>query len=201
MNLPDVPLNSHNPLDALSADGIVSSVVSSSEAVREMMAQSSLGIAQAPETRPLHRLASVRKDQGVSLTRAAKRLEIDIAEARRQERATTDLLLSQLYRWRTVLEVPVGDLVIEPDEIPSNPIKSRSQLIRMMKTVRAILENTKEEGIGILAKQLVDLLIELMPELKSISAWPNVGQARDYREPGQAALRRFDPSVSRRLEE
>ena len=173
-------------------------LVSTAEAVEEMRSQSG----HVPvNKRPLHRLAEARKSQDVSLTRVARRLAVDIAEARRQETETTDLLLSQLYRWREILEVPVGDLILEPDEIPSNPIKSRSQMIKMMKTVRAIMETSKEVGVVVLAKMLFEQLTEMMPELSSIAAWPSVGQSREQRDLGQAAYRRFDPNVSRFLEE
>lgn len=192
-----------NPIGSYDSDQIVSSVVSSPEAIRDMVSASSQpGNLKAPASnRPLHRIATVRKEQSISLTRIAGRLGIDIAEARRQEIETTDLSLSQFYRWRNVLEVPAGELIVEADEIPNNPIRSRSQLIKMMKTVRSMQEHAKEENILILANQLSDLMIELMPELKSVSAWPSIGQAREQRDPGQAALRRFDANISRRLED
>lgn len=178
-------------------------VVSNPDAIRDMISASPrTGNVNVPASnRPLHRLATVREEQNLSLTGVARRLGIHIAEARHQETETTDLLLSQFYRWREVLEVPAGELIIEPDEIPSNPIRSRSQLIKMMKTIRSLQEHTKEENIRILANQLADLAVELMPELKSVSAWPSIGQAREQRDPGQAALRRFDSGISRRLED
>lgn len=187
-------------------DDVLSSVISTSEAIQEMISQSGRPVNRVPKkptkpARPLHRLATVREEQRISLTRVARRLSIDIVEARRQERETTDLLLSQLCDWRAVLQVPMAELVVEPDSIPSNPIRSRSQLIKIMKTVRTILETSKDESTRILATQLCDQLVELMPELKTVAAWPSVGQAREHREPGQAALRRFDSVISRRLEE
>lgn len=158
----------------------------------------------APEPlplRPLHRLAAMRNEQGVSLSKVAKTLGITIAEARRQEQETTDLLLSQLYRWRNILETPVGDLMIEPEQIPTNPIKCRSQLVKMMKSVRSILETTKEKGIRSLAGTLAAQFIELMPELQHITAWPSIGKAREQRDLGQAAYRRFDEVIARAIEE
>ncbi len=201
MNHPEIPINDPRTLGGFDPTQIVTSV-DNADAVREMLAHSSRG-ATGPEkcVRPLHRLANVREEQNISLTRAAKRLSIDIAEARRQSLETTDLLLSQLYRWREVLEVPVGELVIEPDEIPSNPVRNRGQLIKIMKTARTIRDNAKEESLVILAQLLIDQLVEMMPELENVSAWPSVGQAREQRDLGQAAYRRFDSNVSRRLED
>ena len=150
---------------------------------------------------PLHRLAQIQDEQGTSLSTVAKKLGIAIAEARRQEQETTDLLLSQLYRWRDVLETPAGDLLIEPEEIPTNPIKCRSQLVKMMKSVRAILETTKEDGTRVFAEMLAAQFIDLMPELKHINAWPTIGQSREPRDLGQAAFRRFDAAIARFIEE
>jgi len=151
--------------------------------------------------RPLHRLAVMRNEQGVSLSKIAKKLGIEIAEARRQEQETTDLLLSQLYHWRDLLETPVGDLLIEPEQIPTNPIKCRSQLVKMMKSVQAILETTKEKGTRVLAETIAAQFIELMPELQHVTAWPSVGKAREQRDLGQAAYRRFDAVIARSIEE
>jgi transcriptional regulator with XRE-family HTH domain len=136
-----------------------------------------------------HRIAAVRLEQGISLSSVAKRLRMDIAETRRQEDEKTDLSLSQLYRWREVLEVSTGELVLEPEEIPTNPIKNRCQLVRMMKTVRSIIIESKSEVILVFARQLESQLIELMPELATIAAWPSIGQSRDHRSPGAAATK------------
>jgi transcriptional regulator with XRE-family HTH domain len=142
------------------------------------------------ETPPqLHRIATVRAEQGISLSRAAKRMQIDISAAREQENETADLKLSQLYQWRNVLEVSAGELIIEPEEIPCNPIKNRCQLVRMMKTVRSIIVESKSEVVVILARQLEALLVDLMPELETIAAWPSVGQSREPHSPGIAATR------------
>ncbi|MDR1485205.1 MAG: hypothetical protein LBT09_10325 [Planctomycetaceae bacterium] len=136
-----------------------------------------------------HRISSVRVEQGVSLSTAAKRLRLDISVAREQERETSDLCLSQLYAWRDVLEVSVGELILEPEEIPTNPIRNRCQLVRLMKTVRSIIIEAKSEVVLILARQLEAQLIELMPELATIAAWPSLGQARDPQSPGAVATR------------
>ncbi len=175
--------------------------LSSPETVDAIIRQSGSLAPELFPQRPLHRLAATRNDQGVSLSTVAKKLGIEIAEARRQEQTTTDLLLSQLYRWRDVLETSVGDLLIEPEEIPTNPIKCRSQLVKMMKSVQTILETTKEDGTRIMAEMLAAQFVDLMPELKNINAWPSIGQAREQRDLGQAAYRRFDGAVARSLED
>ncbi|MGL6225316.1 MAG: hypothetical protein ACRC10_01670 [Thermoguttaceae bacterium] len=153
------------------------------------------------ETMPLHRIGEVRRAQSFSLATVARRLNIDIADARIAEDERSDMLLSMLYRWREVLDVPVSELLIDPDELPSNPIRNRGQLLRMMKTVQSILKGTKEPRIKLLAQTLADQMIELMPELEGVSAWPSVGQAREFKDYGQAVFRRFDSGLAITIEE
>ena len=186
------------PFDVLSVPTVG---LPSPETVDAIIRHSCNRASDLPSRRPLHRLAETRNEQGVSLSTVAKKLGVEIAEARRQEQPTTDLFLSQLYRWRDVLETPVGDLLMEFEEIPPNPIKCRSQLVRMMKSVKAILETTKEDGTRVFAEMLAAQFIDLMPELQYINAWPVVGQAREPRDPGQAAFRCFDAAIAKFIEE
>lgn len=151
--------------------------------------------------KPLHRLAEVRIAQGISLNSVAKRFGIEISEAREMERPETDLTLSELYKWQKILDIPIAELLIDPDDLPNNPIRTRGQLVRLMKTARSIRENAKEEQLQILSQMLIDQLIELMPELQHISAWPSIGQSREFKDYGQAIYRRFESGFSSFLED
>src|SRR4051794_27324854 len=80
---------------------------------------SSLGHIPVPQVpaaseakRPLHRIADVRRRQGVSVRSAARRMHTSIDQVRRQEEPGCDMLLSELLRWQHALEVPVGDLLV-----------------------------------------------------------------------------------------
>jgi len=148
---------------------------------------------------PLHRLAEVRKSQGVSIANLARRLNMDALEVRNQEKPTSDLFLSLLYRWREILDVPVSELLIDPEDTLDDPIKSRASLVRVMKTVRSILETAREKAIQRMAQTLFDQLVEIMPELKDVAAWPTVGQSREVKDYGQAVYRRFDQSVEQAM--
>ena len=66
--------------------------------------------------RPLHRIQEVRRLQGMSLRTAARQLGTDVRSIRAQEQASTDLKLSDLYRWQEALEVPIGELLVEDNE-------------------------------------------------------------------------------------
>ncbi|MCL2118530.1 MAG: helix-turn-helix domain-containing protein [Planctomycetaceae bacterium] len=158
-------------------------------------------ICEAESRFPLHRLAEVRKNQGVSIANLARRLNMEAINVRMQEKPTSDMLLSQLYRWREILDVPISELLIDPEDTLDDPIKSRASLVRVMKTVRSILETAREKPVQRMAQTLFDQLVEIMPELKDVSSWPTVGQSREFKDYGQAIYRRFDPGVEQAMME
>jgi len=137
--------------------------------------------------RPLHRIQDVRRLQGMSLRTAARQLGTDVRAIRAQEQASTDLRLSDLYRWQRALEVPVGELLVDDDEPLSRPIRERAQLVKVMKTARALLETVTSPSAHRMAENLIDQLQELMPELKEVSPWHSVGQRRGLDEVGRIA--------------
>jgi hypothetical protein len=108
---------------------------------------------------------------------------------RRQEDPKCDMTLSDLYRWQNALEVPIAELLVDIDAPLSEPVLTRARLLRVMKTVRAIRESASNPSIQRFAIMLEEQLIELMPELKDVSAWHSVGQRRSPDELGRAAER------------
>ncbi|MCE9608208.1 MAG: hypothetical protein K8U03_25260 [Planctomycetia bacterium] len=119
----------------------------------------------------MHRVREVRRQQGISIKRASQHLEISVEEARRQEEPTADLTLAQLFAWQKLCEVPVADLLVEPDCELSPPVLQRARMVRVMKTVQAIMERTGQVSVQRLGQTLVNQLVELMPELKGVSSW------------------------------
>jgi transcriptional regulator with XRE-family HTH domain len=132
----------------------------------------------------MHRLKTVRHQQGVSLRSVARALKIDVHEARRQEEETTDLPLSTLYQWRDLLDVPVGDLLVESPEL-SPPVLARARLVKLMKTATAIRDESNHRGVRQLAEMLIEQLIEIMPELKDVSPWHLARRRRRVRVYGR----------------
>lgn len=145
--------------------------------------------APASPAAPLHRIAEVRREQGVSDRSAARRLGLTMEQIRRQEQPTTDLRLSDLQRWQQALEVPVADLLVEVDDSLSTPILNRARMLRVMKTVRAIKEAIKNTSVDRMVQMLENQLMEIMPELEEVSAWHSVGQRRTQDEVGRIAER------------
>jgi len=137
--------------------------------------------------RALHRIQEVRRLQGMSLRTAARQLGTDVRSIRAQEQASTDLRLSDLYRWQEALEVPIGELLVEDDEPLSRNIRERAQLVKIMKSARALLETAESPSTRRMAENLVEQLSELMPELAEVSPWHSVGQRRSLDEMGRIA--------------
>lgn len=139
--------------------------------------------------KPLHRVARVRHEQGLSLRSVSRQSGIDVRELRCQEEETTDIRLSELYGWQRILDVPIGDLLVDPGSPLSRPVLERARLVRLMKTVMAIGQQASAPSIQRLAQTMVDQLVEIMPELEQVSAWHSVGQRRSLDEYGIAAER------------
>jgi len=144
--------------------------------------------------RPLHRIAEVRLEQGVSVRSAARRLGLSMQEVRAQEEPTNDLLLSQVHRWQEVLEVPLTDLLLDSSGPLSTPVSQRARMLRVMKTAKALSETATEQPVQRLASMLISQLVELMPELKEVSAWHSVGQRRTQEEMGRIVERTIPDS-------
>lgn len=153
----------------------------------------------AKSARPLHFIASTLRKQNATLAGCARRLGLTPSEAAAQIRPDADLSLSQLYAWRAVLDVPTSELLPLENVVP-DPIRNRALLLRTMKTARQLEDLARGTRLAPAVASLVDQLIELMPELAEVPAWPTVGQSRAPRELGNAT-RRVDADFSRFIEE
>lgn len=139
--------------------------------------------------RKLHQLGEARRRQGLSVRCVAQRLGMSIGEVRAQEDEFTDLSVSELYRWQSVLEVPLEELLEEPNDTLSSRVMTRARMLRVMKTARALRAQARSEAESRLAKLLISQLIEIMPELREVAAWPTVGHRRTADELGRIAER------------
>jgi len=148
-----------------------------------------------PVRRRLHRLAEVRRQEGVTRRTIARRLGLSPEEVLQQEQGR-DLPLSTLFAWQAALDVPATELLADGDMTLSTPVLRRAQLLRMMKTIMSIVERSKQCSIRRLARFLAGQLVEVMPELKGVGPWPAVGKRRTTSELGQAAFRRFLSSLA-----
>ena len=144
---------------------------------------------------PLHRLGEARRQENISCRNVARHLGITMQDVRRQECETTDLPFSVLHKWGKVLGLPVAELVEEANDSLSTRLFNRAGLVRVMKTAMAILERTGDPQTERLAQTMVDQLMEIMPELRGVSAWHAVGKRRRLDEVGTAAERSLSDEV------
>lgn len=145
---------------------------------------------EAPQ--PRHRIQEVRVQQGMSVRSAARQMGTDVRSVRAQEQPTCDLRLSDLYRWQAVLEVPIEELLVETSMPLSRPVAERAKLVRVMKTALSIQESATSPQVRRMADNLVELLLQLMPELKEIGPWHTVGVRRSLDDVGRTAEQPID---------
>ena len=135
----------------------------------------------------LNRLRAVREQQGLTLRTISRRSGTPVRQLRREEEATADLPLSVLYRWQQALDVPLSELIVEPEDTLSMVIGQRAKLLRVMKTALSARDTAKDEQTRRLTIMLCKQLQELMPELSEQSAWPTVGSRRGHEDVGRIA--------------
>lgn len=133
----------------------------------------------------LQKLSAARRRQGLSVRCVAQRLGRTVSEVRAQEDEHADLLISDLYRWQQALEVPLEELLTDPDDSLSPRVRTRAQLLKVMKTAMAMRRQARSEAERRLGRLLVEQLLEIMPELKEVSGWPAVGHRRRSDELGR----------------
>ena len=143
----------------------------------------------------LHRIATVRAQQGVSLRSVSRQMGRTMSTVRSQEDETADLRVSDLIRWQKVLGVPLQDLLVDPGPPLSSPVMERARLVRLMKTAAALKENVTSPGAERMVTMLIQQLVEIMPELEDVSPWHSVGQRRSLEEYGRVVERRVSDDV------
>ena len=114
--------------------------------------------------KPVHCLSTVRRQQGVSLHKVAESLSTPLDRVVWQETETSDLSLSELWAWREVLGVPVGDLLNDRASPVYGPEIERSQIHRLIKIASHIRDRTQSLSVQRLAEMMITQLFEIMPE-------------------------------------
>jgi transcriptional regulator with XRE-family HTH domain len=154
----------------------------------------------APPMR-LHRLRTVRIQEGFSRKMIARRLKITGEDVLRQECETNDLPISVLRGWQRVLDVPLAELLEEPEDGLSLPLLKRARLVQIMKTVNTIQRLAKQRGVQNLTRMLREQLIQIMPELDQVNDWPIIGHRRSSSDLGITAHRQISDAALEPLEQ
>jgi transcriptional regulator with XRE-family HTH domain len=154
----------------------------------------------AKQSRPMHRLAAVRRQQGISLRTMARYLRVDESAVVQQEQETSDLSLNELFQWQRALGVPVADLLVDSDAPLSNPVMGRARMVKIMKTAQSIMEKAQTNSQRRLVTMLIEQLLEVMPELRDVAAWNAVGKRRTQDELGRAVERTLPDDLLRQIQ-
>ena len=152
-------------------------------------------VSSVRDPKPLHRIKEVRQQQGVSLRSVARKLGLPMQDVRQQEHPQQDLLLTQLSSWQSALDVPLVDLLVDNESPLSAPVSQRAGMLRIMKTAKALEESALDGAASRLVAMLISQLVEVMPELKEVSAWHSVGQRRTQDEMGRIVERTIPDSL------
>ena len=131
--------------------------------------------------------------ENVDLVEDARAAGVPVYAVSEQNLATlTDTVTPQgIVAVSKQLDVPLADLLVECEEPLSAPVLQRARLVRLMKTAAAIQEKSDSRSVRRLADTLVQQLVEIMPELKGVTAWHSVGQRRSLEELGRIVERAF----------
>ena len=143
----------------------------------------------------LNRIGQVRRQQEMSMRSVARQTGVSVRVLRQQEKANADLRISDLRSWQEALDVPLAELLEEPDTQLSAPVLERARFIRLMKTATAILERTESKEVSRMAEMMVDQLTDVMPELAGVTPWHTFGQRRSLDELGRVVDRRLRDDV------
>ena len=144
-------------------------------------------LSQSHPAGPFHRIRAVRQQQNVTIRTVARRTGLPMSQLREEEKPSTDLSMSVLLRWQDALEVPLTELLVEPDMRLSQSIAHRAKLVRVMKSVLTLCEHRSDERTERLAQTLRDQMLEIMPELSEVTSWPSYGTRRPQDELGRIA--------------
>ena len=88
-----------------------------------------------------------------------------------EEKPNTDLRLSDLRRWQRALAVPLIELLVDDDRPLSAAVMERAKLLRVMKTVLAIHEQSSSAAVCRMAESMIAELRQVMPELVDVAPW------------------------------
>jgi hypothetical protein len=76
-------------------------------------------------------------------------------------------------------------------------VMQRAQMVKVMKTVAAIVEKAEAPAIKRMLQMLCNQLLEIMPELADVAPWHTVGQRRTLDEYGRAVERQQSDDIFR----
>lgn len=121
----------------------------------------------------------------------ARQLNSTVPICRQQELPDCDLSISTLQSWAAALDVPISELLVEPENGLSPPLDYRKQMIRLVKATLRLQEiDSPSNAIhhcGLVCQQILSTLYTMMPELKDVNPYPKVGVRLTLEDYGRTA--------------
>ena len=148
----------------------------------------------------LHRLAAVRRAQGIPRRVLAERLGITVRELRLKEESP-DLSISTLCQLASNLDVSVTELIVEPDDCLAPTQLAQSQATRLMKVAARLRDRSRRRSIQRLAQTFVDQLTEILPALEEIAQKNHRRSRLANHRPSSALIRPLPEQVFTRQSE
>ena len=87
----------------------------------------------------------------------------------RVKEESADLSIGTLCHWASVLNVPITELVVEPDECLAPTHLAQSQATRLMKVAAKLRDRSRRRSIQRLAQTFVEQLAEILPALEQLA--------------------------------
>ena len=137
----------------------------------------------------MHRIRTVRLQQGASLRSVARNSGVDVRQLRLQEQESTDIRLSDLHKWQQALDVPLAELLVEPDSTPVAARDGPGAHGASDEDRHGHPGTVGIVGIRRMAQMLCEQLTEIMPELDGVGPWHDYGQRRSLDEWGRICER------------
>ncbi|MBN2295305.1 MAG: helix-turn-helix transcriptional regulator [Pirellulales bacterium] len=121
-----------------------------------------------PASAPLHCLRKVRCREAVSRETIAEHLGIDVDTVELIENESTDIPLCLLHEWKKLLNVPIGELLVDTEGAFNAPEKIPAQLTALMRTAITLTRQNRQASVAHMAHNLINQLLEIMPELRQV---------------------------------
>ncbi|MCR5359895.1 MAG: helix-turn-helix domain-containing protein [Thermoguttaceae bacterium] len=128
-----------------------------------------------------HHIHEIRTRKGISLDYCAKKIGISLAAARKQEKPTSNLSISQLIKWMDVLNVQLSEILGLEEGDLDDPIFHLTELLKVKDLAESIQGGTREGSIYCVAGNLITNLDNLIFDSKDVAGGENVGQAQKDR--------------------
>ena len=194
-----------NPADA-SVDGVAATVREEenfhvAEVLTGEVRSILCGDEAAAETKKIgetfHHIREIRTRKGISLDYCAEAIGISLEAARRQEKPTSNLSISQLIKWMDVLRVRCSEILGQEVDDLDDPIFHLEELLNVRKLAKSIHMGTREENTHYVAENLITVLDNLILDSKDVAGGDNIGQAhKDLRRAAETPEKKAETKKS-----